>query len=518
MPTLFARLSLLFAAFLLCLGLLTWAIAHQSQQRYFAESSQALSRPVAMYMASQVSFFVDGQPDTQALEALASHVMMINPSLDVYLLDETGRIIASAISDDELQSGIVDLAPIRQFLAADARLPVYGDNPRNTQELRVFSAFPVSDSSRPGSGCDPCGYVYAVLGAPHEQTFWQSILTSHSVQSSTLMLIGVLIFSLFAGMAVFFMLTRPLRRLSKAMSQWQLSKDSPHDSQSVLLLPESGQQAGQNELTALASTCQAMASRLASQYRALDRQDANRREFMTSISHDLRTPLTSLSGALETLLIKHGVLSEDQKRHYLKLSLRQCQRLMHLISQVFELARLDSAETTVQLEPVSLSELVMDTLQDLKPRAKRRGVSLVFEPKPADMTLCVSTDITLLNRVLDNLLVNAIRHTDRGGTVSVLVYRESKVAKVSIEDTGCGFSTRMCNQTLTSVQASQHGAVGRHGSMGDPQCPKIDHENQSSGLGLGIVARILVLLKSDSGVWSEPGKGTRIMFSLPLNV
>ena len=90
---------------------------------------------------------------------------------------------------------------------------------------------------------------------------------------------------------------------------------------------------------------------------------------MTSVSHDLRTPLTSLSGAIETVLMKNEQMSATEQQRYLQLAQRQANRLGRLISQVFEMARLDSGDVKLQAEQLSLSDLVFDTVQDLEAEA-----------------------------------------------------------------------------------------------------------------------------------------------------
>ena len=381
MSTLFSRLSLVFTGILLCLGIVALNIGHRSQQRYFEEFTQELNRPVAMYMANQTRLFVDGQPDKQALVDLASHVMMINPSLDVYLLDPLGRILAAAPSNNAVIDQMIDLQPLRRFLSDQNHLPQFGDNPLLPDQENVFSVFPVSGAEAQNSGCKPCGYVYVVLGGTSHRSLWQSLSSSYTLQAGATMFGGVLMFALFAGIAVFFMMTRPLRAITRSLGEWRLAAangEADHGGRTPLLKASTGQPL--DELQALEQTCMAMAKRLDQQFMALDSADRRRRAFLTSVSHDLRTPLTSLSGAIETLLVKSEQISEADHLRYLQLAQRQANRLRNLISQVFELARLDSGEVTLQVERLSLSDLVFDTVQDRSDAmAEERGVVLQLQ-------------------------------------------------------------------------------------------------------------------------------------------
>lgn len=482
----------------------TWLIAHDSQIRYFEESSQIQSQPVAMYMANQAPLFVGGKPDAQALQDLARHVMMINPSLEVYLLDNTGQVIATALGDTSVLQRRVDMRPLHHFLQPKAQMPIYGDNPRRAGERRVFSVFPVGDSSRENSGCNPCGYVYVVLGGSNSESIWKSLLTRYSVQNSTVLLIAVLGVALMIGITLFFMLTRPLRRLAETMSQLQLPVDKSlaNSAREVLDSSPFGTQRDANELKALENAYQQMSERLRGQYEALNRADERRRDFMTRVSHDLRTPLTSLCGALETVVEKRGTLTVRQEKDYLRLAQRQGYRLQHLISQVFELARLDSGDVDLHLEPVHLLELLTDTVQDLNIQAQEQGVRLLLDFDEPAKRVVVSADMALLHRVFENLLSNAIKHSSEAGSVTVGIrLKQPGRVHLVVVDTGCGFSNSLRQVPLKVVCSSW---------------PQSRGTAQGTGLGLGIVDGILALHGSVAYVWSEPRIGARIEFSLAM--
>lgn len=514
MPTLFSRLSILFTLILLCLGLVTWVIAHQSQQQYFEEFTQELNRPVAMYIAQQMPLLLDGRPDSEALSELASHVMMVNPSLEVYLLDDNGSVIATALGDAQIRKQSVDLQPIHSFLSGDTRMPIYGDNPKSLDQKNVFSAYPLADAASENPACDPCGYVYAVLSGQRTQPVLQSLASSYSLQSSTGMLGGVLLFALLAGIVVFFTMTRPLRAMTASISQWQLAATS---AQPLVQLksPIANETCAKNELKELESTCHAMAARLAAQYQALDDSDKRRREFLTRISHDLRTPLTSLCGSIETVLMKGSNISSIEAQEYLSLAQRQGNRLQQLITQVFELARLDSGEYVLQLERVSLQELAIDTVQDLQPFATQNGVRLEAHPATPIEAGNVQADMGLLHRLLDNLLTNAIRHTPAGGLVSLTINRRDNGMEVEIADSGCGFTKSMNDCSLSAVgESNQSWWQGSTPSA----CQNTCTDSHGTGLGLGIVVKIVDLHGGEARVWSTAGKGTKIRCVFPLEV
>ena len=499
MFSLFSRLSILFTLILLVLGILVWVIAHQSQQRYFEETSQQLNRPIAMYIAEQLPLYVNGNYDKRALESLAAHVMIINPSLRIYLLDPDGQVVteASGADDDALSDVTVNLEPIKRFLSSTETLPVYGDDPRAPEQRRIFSAYPLADSGIGSSGCSPCGYVYAVLGEEQIMSAWQALMSSDTLQFSTLMLATVLLCALLAGLSIFFLLTRPLRAMTQSIAQWRLVASGLHNDVSGEMLNPS--KFCDNELKLLEQTCHGMAQRLSRQYIELDGADKRRRQFLTSLSHDLRTPLTSVTGALETVITKSKSLSPVERTRFLMVAYRQSGRLHRLIEQVFELARLDSGELSLAMEMVSVQELVMDTAQDFEPHALKKGVALKFESASREADYRVNADLGQLNRVLINLLSNAIQHTPQGGLVSLSTLRHvQKGVVVTVTDSGCGFARILVDYPLSQIDSTMYSANARSGT----------------GLGLGIVSRILALHGTEAKVTSRPDKGTQIRFCL----
>ncbi len=518
LSSLFVRLCLVFTVILLCLGLLTLAIANRNQQRYFEEFTQELNRPVAMYIATQKRLFVDGEPDHQVLRELAAHAMVINPSLQVYLLDRQGRVLESLAGEPDAIQRQVDLAPIQRFVSGQAHLPLYGDNPAVPGQKRVFSAFPVTGGQAGNSGCELCGYVYAVLGGERHSSLWQSLAASYALRDTVAMFAVVLALALLAGMALFFLMTRPLRAMTASLGQWRLAVDRAADTNPVM--HRGAVVTRGNELKDLENTCQAMLDRLNQQYQVLDTADRRRREFLTSVSHDLRTPLTSLSGAIETLLIKHDSLNDEERQHYLLLAQRQGGRLWRLIAQVFELARLDSGDIEVHLERFPFSELVFDTVQDFEALARERSIALQLDVPCKDKSLWVMADMGLLQRVIENLLANAIRHTARGGRVAITLDRKNdSVVQFEIRDSGCGFSRPLVGCSLAAIRDIT-GPAEKSLDCHVQNCERGRIQSndrlalQGSGLGLGIVQRILTLHDSEALVWSQPGEGARVRFEL----
>ena len=241
-----------------------------------------------------------------------------------------------------------------------------------------------------------------------------------------------------------------------------------------------------------------MAQRIVEQMRDLKRMDSLRRELLADISHDLRTPLTSMQGQLETLTLNEVTLSTDDKREYLEIAARQTRRMAKLVSKLFELARLEAHQVTPVREAFALPDVVQDVVQKFSLAASEKGVSLQTD-LPEHLPLAYG-DIGLIERVFDNLVENALRHTPSGGTVGVRLTPERQCITVEVSDTGTGIAPEALPWIF---DRSCKGEGDRPGSP------------TGVGLGLAIVKNILELHGTQIQADSTVGIGTTFRFALP---
>ena len=503
MKSLHIRLSVVLLSILLLFGAFSLWIAERSARAYFLEYTQQLNAPIAMYMAQTAELVTDGAVNTEALAELAEHIMIVNPSVELYLLDVDGVVVAQAAAANRIARTQVDLQPVMRFIEDDSpafaqRVPVLGDNPLNVDEKRAFSAHPLTQDDQ------IVGYVYAVLAGRQHESLLRSIGESYSVRHLTMILAGVLVLAGLGGFVVFFTLTRRLRNLTeRVLSSHTASAVLASDRASVARQAMPAHTHTGDEIEQLIAAYDGMAQQLQEQYQELQRKDSTRRELMANISHDLRTPLTTLQGYLETVLLKHRELDADLERKYLNIAHRHGDRLNSLVAQLFELSKLDSGDITLHRERFSLLELAHDALQDIDMRAKERSVKLAVTT--ADNSLVaydVFADISLIHRVLENLLDNALRHTPDNGEITLsMAVTSNATVRVVVSDTGCGMS---------AVDAEK---------VFEPRVTSAGHqkdERQHAGLGLAIVSSIMALHDTTISVDTQLGQGSRFQFELPL--
>ncbi len=492
MKSLFSRLSLALLANMVVVGGGFYALEQWSAQRYHEEVTQRLNSDIAMYVTGQTQLIENGAVNRPALEKLAERAMVINPSVEVYLLDREGHILGHALPPDSVKQSRVNLAPITELISGKAQLPLYDTDPRNPAREKVFSAAPVMD------GDTLQGYLYVVLGGSKYDMLAGAVRDSYT-RRTTLLAIGALVIGCFlVGLAVFALLTRRLERLTRDVEALsEVAMDSDVEPAALQDLRAQASASG-DEISKLSDAFVAMATKIREQFEALQESDRLRRELISNVSHDLRTPLASMHGYVDTLLLKNNELDAGQRKRYLEITRKHTQRLGELIGDLFELSKLDSGSMPLSLETFSLAELLHDVVQDFELEARRRDIDLRLAGEPE--RALVHADIGLVQRVLENLIRNALEYTPAGGSITLDVSAHPKDVAVTVSDTGCGIPEDEIDNIFERYFRSSRSNSSR---------------GQSSGLGLAIVKRILDLHGSRITVSSRMDEGTRFEFSLP---
>jgi signal transduction histidine kinase len=275
--------------------------------------------------------------------------------------------------------------------------------------------------------------------------------------------------------------------------------ESGFDPAQIARIVNSGAASGsQDEIAQLREAFSGMANKIRDQFEGLQETDRLRRELVSNVSHDLRTPLASMHGYVETLLLKNNELSEEERLRYLEITRKHSLRLRRLIGDLFELSKLDSTSIKPALEWFPLAELLQDVSQEFELEAEKKGIHIEVDARPQDSM--VYADIGLIQRVLENLLRNAVRYTPRSGRISISLDRKPGCVAVAVADTGCGIAKHDIAHIFDRFYRSEQGEEER---------------STSAGLGLAIVKRILDLHGSRITVSSAINQGTRFEFEIP---
>ena len=479
--SLYAKLALTLAGLFAGVALLYLFLSTTLGGERLRAGSQQLNRELAESLTHELDLVVDGRLDPGAVEQMFHVFMMINPSIEVYLLDAGGRILSYSADPAQVKRDRVGLEPIRRFLDDHASFPLLGDDPRHRQRQKVFSVAPV-----PAAG-DPQGYLYVVLQGEAYDSVADQARERYLRQLGWWTLAGSLGLGLLVGLVLFHLLTRRLQQLNASVAGFR-SPDGQGDADT----------GPGDEIDQLQRSFERMARRIGEQVQSLQEQDRLRRELVANVSHDLRTPLAALHGYLENLELRGDRLSEAERQQFLQTALRHSQRLARRVDDLFELSKLDARDIVPAREPFSIAELAQDVVQKFALRARQADIALDFAG-PTEAAFVVG-DIALMERALDNLVDNALAHTPAGGRVRLKLESCEGAMRVSVEDTGRGIPP----QELESV-------FQRFYQVDNPQ-----RSGAHAGLGLAITKRILELHGESIRAVSEQGRGTTFVFRIPL--
>jgi signal transduction histidine kinase len=296
-----------------------------------------------------------------------------------------------------------------------------------------------------------------------------------------------LVFALIIGLAAIWYLTANLRKVIEVALRF---KEGDMDARI--------EHADRTDLAELATTFNQMADTINDNMEKLQAHDKLRQELVSNVSHDLRTPLAIIHGYTETLLIKDAELSEKERKQYLNNINSSTEKLTRLVGQLFEYSKLEAKQIEPHKEPFLISELAMDIYYKYQLLAQARSIELKIDMEEG--LPLVFADISLVERVIQNLMDNALKFTPEGGEITLLLRHNTKNVECTIKDNGMGISEQ--DQIYIFERYRKAKSATR--------------ENFGVGLGLAIVKKILDIHDASIKVISKPNQGAAFQFALPV--
>ena len=253
-----------------------------------------------------------------------------------------------------------------------------------------------------------------------------------------------------------------------------------------------------DELSDLAAAFNRMSAELGASFARQRAVEQGRRDLVASISHDLRTPLASIRAMIEA--IEDGVVTDQTTiGQYHSAIGEQVNWLSRLIDDLFELSRLDSGAIDLQVREVDLRELITETVDSLRPTAEARGIAISVEEGHGAGDALIDPD--QVQRVIGNLVQNAIRHTPRGGTVVVGVRERGQELAVEVIDTGEGIGVGDIDHIFDRFYRGQKSRT----------------RTDDAGAGLGLAIAKAIVEAHRGRIWAEnqPAIGAKFVFTVP---
>jgi signal transduction histidine kinase len=479
--TLYGKISIIFLLLLLLLGSVQLVLAIFFLSDFYTESDQKLNYSLAADLANKFDPFLKDSLDYAGIEHSFHEMMVMNPRVEFYLLAENGKILAYFADPEKIKRMTVNTKPIEHFLNSDEKsiVPIYGDDPRDESRQKPFSAAHIH------IGPHQQGYLYVILGGELYDSAVSMVRNSYILRSGITILIIIILTTAGIGLILFFIVTRRIRTLTQAVRQYG---DGYMDKRIDLR--------SKDELGQLSHAFNQMADTIKKNLEEIKNNDNMRRELVANISHDLRSPLASMQGYLETILIKEETLTPEERNRFVKTILKNTEKLNQLVYELFELSKLDAKQVKPQPEAFSLAELTQDIVLKYKPVAEEKKINMQHSlPRKLPFVLA---DLGLIERALTNLIDNAVQNTPQNGTINIALTEQGDHILINVADTGTGISEEDLPHIFDRFYRG-------------------DKSRSSPGLGLGlaITKKIIELHNSNINVQSSPGQGTIFTFSLP---
>ncbi|HGY9608061.1 sensor histidine kinase [Vibrio harveyi] len=438
-----------FTSLWFCLAAAVIALTYNWQKETIElRTKQSLHKELASHMRDDNPLMIGTDYNPKALKSIFHTLMLIGPDFEIYFLDSQGNITTHAAPEGAEIMGKVDLNPIKRFLN-DEPFPILGEDPRNRGEHKVFSVAAIEELS------STVGYLYVVIGSTRHDAIANAQVDTPYIALAGLVLVSILGFALGAYVLVKRSLLNPIERVTN-----QLQQQAEHD---FRLQPDFTRQVP--ELVPIANSYQMMAKHIQQQFLQLEYQSSHRRQSLLQLSHDLKTPLSSVLGYLETWRLQH-----PESDPLIDVAFRNCEKLSTQLHSLLDVARKEAPMPNYEYRPVDLGALMAECAETMQSQFARKEVLLKID---VDNEIQTVGDKGLLERLVLNLLENALRHSPMRSEVH-------------------------CHAHLSDDKSRIHFAFINH----------IEEEAQGGSLGIGtkIVQSILMLHHSYLETSSTPSQ------------
>jgi signal transduction histidine kinase len=485
---------------LLVLVTVVYAFQRFEHETAYRRGSAFLSRVAATY--DNLLEMHERQPDE--LRGWLRNMVLFEPDTQLYLLDLKGTVLASS-GTVKLPAGFrVAIEPVLKAIGQPDAAYVMGDDPERMDAHAVVAVQPVRRVMiRPDAPV--VGYLYLVLHTEQLPADRWAALRMSATRPALWLVGAVVTFTTLLALLIIVSVTRPLRRLTDAVATIsQRGLDEGVAQAEFAAIEKSNDEFGQ-----LKNAFDMMLETLRAQWRELRRLDHFRREGVSNLSHDLRSPLTATVACLETLEARwsperpaHNSAPDDDRR-LVEIALRNTRNAARLVQSLGDLAKLDEPEFSLRAEGVDVGELLGDICLRFADRATRQGVGLrAVEPERGAAPPFAEVDVELFERAVANLVDNALKFCPAGAQITLAAGVDGGKVQVRVADTGPGIAAADLPNLFDRFYQSRQSVAPATGEGG-------------KGLGLAIVKRIAELHGGAVIVTSTPGQGTEVVLSVP---
>ncbi|MEO8712588.1 MAG: HAMP domain-containing sensor histidine kinase [Parafilimonas sp.] len=458
--SIFQRITILVFALITLLGVLFVGLTYYATNHYHLASTQLLNKDVAANIAQFASPYDGTEINKRRADSIFKNVMIISPSAEVYFLDTTGNVLDFYGPTKDIKLWKVALKNIDKYIASKGQEYIKALDPRDPAYPKIFSAAEVRNGSK------KYGYIYVILGSNEYRTVSDMLFSSHvsnlAIKAFCFIIIVSILFSLLY-----------IKRIQKSFQSMigVLEKFKNGDYTARFAIKDN------DELAPVSLAFNKMADLLTYNINQLKLSENERKDFIANISHDLRTPLSIARGYAETLQIKKqdGSITFREQDDFLQMILKKTLQVEHMVSHLFEISKMQSPEFKISKEPFVLSEIIQETVNTFQLKAAAKNE--ILKCTQCEYHVWINADVNLMERVIQNLVDNAVKYTPENGIIQVGLSVEDNKLIFTIQNPGLSLPADLLEWINTPVKNDEQNI----------------HLPGKSGLGLAIVKKILYL-------------------------
>ncbi len=480
--SIFRRIAIMVFALITILGVLFMALTYYATTHYHLASTQLLNKDVAAHIAKFASPFDRFGINKRKADSVFKNVMILNPSTEVYFLDTAGNIMDFYGPNKEIKLWKVPLENIDKFILAKGEEYVKSPDPKDQSQDKIFSAAEVIVKSK------KLGYIYVILGSNEYKNVSDLLFKSHISNLAIKAFIFIILLSIALSLLYIQSIQKRFNSMVKVLEKFQNG-----DFNARFKIKDN------DELASVSLAFNKMADLLTYNIDQLTKSEMERKDFIANISHDLLTPLSIARGYAETIVIKKHEISQKEIDNYVDMIQKKMLQVEHMVKQLFELTKMESPGFKANKESFVLSEIVQETVNTFQLTASQKDLNL--KCIQCQYHVWVNADIKLMERVIQNLVDNAVKNTRENGIITVALRVENNNLIFDVENTGDLLSEELINW-INSEEAKDAESANKPAR---------------SGLGLVIVKKILRLHGSVLKAHHVNDSGNIFSFSLPIS-
>jgi signal transduction histidine kinase len=457
---LFRRIGILIFILITVLSLLFIEITYLTTTEFYQSSTQLVDKDVAAHIAKFTSPFEDKGLNKNIADSVFYNAMVLNPSIEVYFLDTTGKIMYYHAPDSAIKLREIPLTNIRKHIQANGEDYIKGPDPKNPSEQKVFSAAEVNSNGK------KLGYIYVIVGGNEYKHATGMLFKSHLIRFAVIAFCLIIIISVILSLLYINRLQKNFKKIILVLNAYMKGNfDVRFDKNE------------KDEFAPITESFNKMATLLSYNINRLKQTEQERKDFIATISHDLRTPLSVAKGYTETAITKiHlGEINRHEIDGFIQLVHKKLQQIEIMVQDLFELSRMESIHFAPNKELFIFSEVLNEIYNTSERNAAVKNI--IMTCKGCEDLSWIHADIRMMERVVQNLFDNAIKYTHAEGSIHIAVERKDDLLNVIFSNSGI-----LSNDLMNWINVS-----ARHADA------SVITKPANSGLGLLIVKKILEL-------------------------